>query len=310
MSIVGSGSLAAAQGRQGGAAPAGPPATARSAAPVDLTGQWVSVVTEDWRWRMVTPPKGDFASLPLNAEGRKVAMAWDLDADNKAGNQCKAYGAGGILRIPGRIRISWQDDATLKLETDAGQQTRLYRFVQATPGAIVPALSAGSASAPLAPSAPSASASAPPAPSAPSASASAPLAPSAPPRTWQGDSNAQWYRQPQTRGLGFGGRGQLMGGSLRAVTRNLRAGYLRKNGVPYSENAVVTEAFYRHDEPNGDVWLTVTVIVEDPTYLNQPFITSTSFRKENDTSKWNPRPCDTAVPLEKPVQGRAGGPGE
>jgi hypothetical protein len=281
---LGVGSLAA-QGREGGAAPggrqggpAGPPPTARSAAPIDLTGQWVSVVTEDWRWRMVTPAKGDLASIPLNPEGRKVAMAWDLDADNKAGNQCRAYGVAGLLRIPGRIRLSWQDDATLKLETDAGQQTRLLRFVQPGPGAVVAALTAAS-----------------PAPAE---------------RTWQGESKAQWFRQPQSRGLGFGGRGQLMGGSLRVVTRNMRPGYLRKNGVPYSQDAIVTEAFQRHDEPNGDVWVTVTTIVEDPTYLNQPFITSTSFRKESDQSKWSPRPCETAAPLEKPVQGRAGGAGE
>ena len=134
---------AAPGGRQGGA-PAGPPPTARSAAPVDVTGQWVSVVSEDWRWRMVTPPKGDFASIPLNAEGRKVAMAWDLDADNKAGNQCRAYGAAGLLRVPGRIRLSWQDDATLKLETDAGQQTRLFRFVQPNVGGIATALTVAS----------------------------------------------------------------------------------------------------------------------------------------------------------------------
>ena len=124
-------------------------------------------------------------------------------------------------------------------------------------------------------------------------------------------SAAQWFRQPQSRGLGFGGRGQLQGGSLRAVTRHMRAGYLRKNGVPYSEDAVVTEAFHRHDEPNGDVWFTVTTIVEDPRYLTQPFITSTSFRKEADQSKWNPTPCQTAAPLEKPLPpARGGGPGE
>jgi hypothetical protein len=266
-----------AQGRGGGpAAPAGPPPTARSAAPIDLTGQWVSVVTEDWRWRMVTPAKGDFASVPLNDAGRKAAQAWDLDADNKAGAQCKAYGAGAIMRVPGRIRISWQDDATLKVETDAGQQTRLLKFVSAAPGAILPALSGAAAPAGE--------------------------------RTWQGESKAQWFRQPQSRGLGFGGRGQLTGGSLRVVTRNMRAGYLRGNGVPYSQDAVVTEAFHRHDEPNGDAWITVTTIVEDPANLNQPFITSSSFKKESDTSKWNPRPCATAAPLEKPVQGRAGGP--
>src|SRR5207237_4121701 len=72
----------AGRGRQ-----AGPPPTARASAPVDLTGQWVSIVTEDWRWRMVTPAKRDYAGVPLNAEGRKAADAWDLDADNAAGNQ-------------------------------------------------------------------------------------------------------------------------------------------------------------------------------------------------------------------------------
>ena len=108
--------------------------TARSAAPVDLTGQWVSVVTEDWRWRMVTPPKGDYASVPLNPEGRKAADAWDLSADNAAGNQCRAFGAAGLMRMPTRVRISWQDDNTLKLESDAGQQTRLFRFE--TPDAV------------------------------------------------------------------------------------------------------------------------------------------------------------------------------
>jgi hypothetical protein len=128
-------------------------------------------------------------------------------------------------------------------------------------------------------------------------------------RTWQGESVAQWYRQPQPRGLGFGGRGALPGGSLRVVTRNLRAGYLRANGVPYSENAVVTEAFYRHDEPNGDAWITVTTIVEDPQYLNQPFITSSSFKREADQSGWNPKPCATPAPLEPPVPAGRGGRG-
>jgi hypothetical protein len=233
-------------------------------------------VTEDWRWRMVTPPKGDYASVPLNAEGRKAADSWDLAGDNTSGNQCRAFGAAAIMRVPTRIRISWQDDTTLKLETDAGQQTRLFRFASATPG---PALAT------LAP--------------APAAGTE---------RTWQGQSAAQWVRQPQTRGLGFGGRGELTGGSLRVVTRNLRSGYLRTNGVPYSEDTSVTEAFHRHDEPNGDIWITVTTIVDDPKYLNQPFITSSEFKKEATTTKWNPTPCATPAPLEKPVQGRAGGP--
>jgi hypothetical protein len=258
------------QGRQGG-----PPATARSASPVDLAGQWVSIVSEDWRWRMVTPPKGDYPGVPLNPEGRKLADGWNLDADNAAGNQCRVFGAAGVMRIPMRIRISWQDDNTLKLETDAGPQTRLYRFQAPTPSGAI-ALASG------------------PAPAE---------------RTWQGVSSAQWFRQPQTRGLGFGGRGALPGGSLRAVTRHMRAGYLRKNGVPSSEDAVVTESFNRHDEPNGDVWITVTSIVEDARYLTQPFITSTSFRREADESKWNPTPCQTAAPLGKPLPPpRGGGP--
>ena len=71
-----------------------------------------------------TPPKGDVASVPVSAEGRKVAQGWDLAADNASGNQCKAFGVGGIMRQPGRLRISWQDDETLKLEFDAGTQTR------------------------------------------------------------------------------------------------------------------------------------------------------------------------------------------
>jgi hypothetical protein len=79
------------------------PQTARARGPVDFTGTWVSVVTEDWRWRMVTPPKDQSAaaSIPVNGEGRKVAQSWDLEADNKAGNQCKAFGVGGIMRQPG-----------------------------------------------------------------------------------------------------------------------------------------------------------------------------------------------------------------
>jgi hypothetical protein len=264
-------------GRQGGAPAgrqAGPPPTARASAPIDLTGQWVSIVTEDWRWRMVTPAKGDYASVPLNAEGRKVADGWDLAADNASGNQCRAFGAAAIMRVPTRVRISWQDDSTLKLETDAGQQTRLFRFASPTPAGVIPS---------------------PPVPVGA--------------RSWQGVSIAQWFRQPQTRGLGFGGRGALPGGSLRVVTRNLRAGYLRTNGVPYSEDAVVTEALHRHDEPNGDVYFTVTVIVEDTRYLTQPFITSSSFKREPDQSKWTPKPCQTLAPLEPPVKaGRGDGP--
>jgi len=109
--------------------------TPQALAPIDMVGQWVSVVTEDWRWRMVTPPKGDYSSVPLNAEGRRVADTWDPARDTADGNACKAYGAPGLLRIPGRLRISWQDPHTLKIETDAGQQTRLLHFDDPNPPA-------------------------------------------------------------------------------------------------------------------------------------------------------------------------------
>src|SRR5207249_190802 len=100
----------------------------RAAAPVDLTGYWVSLVTEDWRYRMITPKRGDHPSVPLNAEGVRVADSWDPAKDEAAGEQCRAYGAAGVMRAPGRIRITWQDDATLKIETEAGTQTRLIHF--------------------------------------------------------------------------------------------------------------------------------------------------------------------------------------
>ena len=105
--------------------PAQPP---KAAAPIDLTGYWVSIVSEDWRYRMVTPAKGVFDAVPLNAEGRKLGESWDPAKDEAAGEQCRAYGAGGIMRLPGRLRISWQDDTTLMVEADTGTQTRLLRF--------------------------------------------------------------------------------------------------------------------------------------------------------------------------------------
>ena len=243
-------------GRAGGrGAPPGPPPTPQAQAPIDLTGYWVSVVTEDWRWRMLTPQKGDYASVPLNAEGQRVAGMWDLEKDKGDGNLCRAYGAAGLLRLPLRIHITWQDANTLKLETDSGQQTRLFLF--APPTGV-----AGE-------------------------------------RTWQGRSIARWFKQQQLEGLGFGGRGgSLAGGNLRVTTTNMRSGYLRKNGVPYSEDAMLTEYFNRHDEPNGDRWITVTRVVEDPKYLTMPFITSESFKKEPDASKWHPTPCQVDPPRQ------------
>ena len=122
-----------AQGGRGGRG--GPPPSPKAAAPVDLTGYWVAVVVEDWRYRMLPPEKltaaptlGARVNIPMNAEARKIALAWDPAKDEAAGEQCRGYGAPNIMRIPGRIHITWQDDQTLKLETDAGTQTRLFEF--------------------------------------------------------------------------------------------------------------------------------------------------------------------------------------
>jgi hypothetical protein len=239
-----------ASAQRGAGAAAGTP---RERALLDLTGQWVSVITEDWRWRMVTPPVGDAASVPLNPDGRKVAAAWNLAADRKQGALalCRAFGPPGLIRQPGRIRISWEDDDTLLLAFDAGMQTRRFQF-----GAVT----------------------------------------RAGPRSLQGRSEARWFRQPQNRGLLSRGR-QTPGGSLEVVTTNMQAGYLRPNGIPYSDRAVVREFFDSFTLPDGGgTWLIVTTVVEDPQFLTQEFVISSQFKKESDTSGWRPRPCDIAAP--------------
>ena len=245
----------AAQGGRGG--PTDSPRSPRAAAPVDLTGVWVSVVTEDWQWRMVTPKKGDAESVPLNDEGRRVLNLWEPSMDGR----CEAYGAGGVMRMPGRVRISWQDDATLKVETDAGSQTRLLRFRAAASGN----------------------------------EAGRRRAPAVPRPTLQGQSVAEWLGGGAGNIDPFTGRGDGPGaqrwGALKVVTTNLLPGWLRRNGVPYSENAIITEHFTRFTHPQAGDWFVVTTTVEDPTYLATPFTTSSNFRKEPDASKWRPSAC-------------------
>jgi hypothetical protein len=260
-------------------APPAPPRTPRTIAPVDITGYWVALITEDWRWRMLTPPKGDYASVPINDEGRRVADSWNLAKDEAGGLACKPYGVGNIMRMPGRMHITWQDDTTLKLEFDAGTQTRLLNFADK---AVAKA-----------------------------------------PKTWQGYSAANWEIAGQSVAVdrngipvappaggrggrgGGGGRGAAppRGGSLHVVTTNFREGYLRKNGVPYSDNASITEYFDKvGPEPNGDIVLLVRTVVEDPKYLQVPFITSTHFKLEKDGAKWNPSPCKIDPPVEVPAK--------
>ena len=244
--------------RPGGAAPAQPPPAPRAAAPIDLTGYWVSIVTQDWRWRMVTPRKGDYDGVPLTPEGRAVADTWDPAKDEAAGEQCRSYGAPVVMYNPTRLHITWQDDSTLKVETDAGMQTRLFRFGENKEPADAP-------------------------------------------RTWQGVSVAQWQTprgnvplllRPAERSADAPAVVPT-GGSLRVVTTNLRAGYLRKNGVPYSENAVLTEHFDLYKQPNGEELLTVTTLVEDPQYLRTTRLVAPVFKKEPNGAKWDPTPCSS-----------------
>ena len=224
-----------AQGR-GGAPP-----SAKAAAPIDITGNWVAVISEDWRWRMVTPARGDYASIPLTKEGKRVADTWDPQKDEVAGEQCRSYAAPGLMRLPIRMHITWQDDNTLKMETDLGMQTRSFHFGNwKSPGGEP---------------------------------------------TWQGDSKANWE---VARGAGSG---SSPGGSLTVVTTHMRAGYMRKNGVPFSANAVLTEYFDLAKESNGEQWLVDTIILDDPLNLQVPWTTPIQYKKEPDGSKWDPTPC-------------------
>jgi hypothetical protein len=233
--------------------PAAPPKTAKEAAPVDLTGYWVSIITEDWRWRMVTPIKGDYASIPLNAEARKVGDTWDPAKDEAAGQQCKSYGAPALMRIPGRIHITWQDDNTLKIDTDAGKQTRTLHFGAGTPPNT--------------------------------------------PASLQGYSIAKWESagQPLATLNNGGAPGALppgnSGRSLEVLTTRLLPGYLRKNGIPYSANTVLNEYYDYHKGPGAMEWITITTVVQDSTYLNTNWVTSTDFRKQPNDANWNPQAC-------------------
>ena len=93
------GSTAVRAGQQGGA----PARSPREMAPIDLTGYWVSYVTENWRYRMVTPAKGEYRRIPASPAALPLINAWDPAADERAGNQCKSYAAAAILSVPGRL---------------------------------------------------------------------------------------------------------------------------------------------------------------------------------------------------------------
>ena len=275
-----------AQGGQAAPPPYTPPPAPRAQAPIDLTGVWASAITEDWQWRMMTPARGDFIAVPLNADGDKIGKAWDPAADVANKNECKPFGAAGILRLPTRVRFEWVDDKTLKMDMDLGTQTRLLHFDKSPPTGertwqgyanaewidLPPPARGrgGGAAVPL-----------PPAGAAPAGSA-------------RGGTPAQGDAAAGGRGGGrAAGRGApppAPSGGLKVVTTHLREQYLRRNGVPVSENAIVTEYFDVVASPTGENWLIVKTVVDDPRYMTQSYIVSSQFKKEPDAAKWNPTP--------------------
>ena len=125
--------LAAAAPRAQRGGPPAPARTPQQMAPFDPTGYWVALVSDEWRYRMLTPPKGNVDYVPVNAEGRNVANAWDPAKDEASGEQCRAYGAGGVMRLPVRLHVTWSDERTLRMDIDAGTQTRTFHFGAAAP---------------------------------------------------------------------------------------------------------------------------------------------------------------------------------
>jgi len=271
-----------------GQAGRGAPPTAKSSAPIDLTGYWTAVVSEDWRLRMLTAPKGDFGvgapgavtrpgqtayglgpnpsdggSIPYKVKGAHAALEWDAAKDEAEGNQCKAYGAIGIMRQPTHLHITWQNDNTLRIDADRGTQTRLLHFIPPPPGGQMNYQNGIYSPA------------GPPKFDAPSGTAA----------SWQGYSAALWIT------MGGDRDGYDRSGSLKAVTSHLKAGYYWKNGMPYTENAILTEHYRTLELPDGSVWIVVVEVVDDSEYLTQPFVVNYHFKRLSDGSLWRPTPC-------------------
>ena len=255
----------AAQGP--GAAQGGASGTARATAPYDMTGYWVSEVTEKWRYRMVVPDKGDYVKVPLNPEGRTVADAWDPARDQASGEECRSYGAAAILQVPGRLHIYWQDDSTLRLDTDSGMQTRWFRFGGSPSQNETPSWQGHSVA------------------------------------MWGGGEPRD--RRDGQGGPVQDSTGRLVVAEglqreadyLKVVTSRMRPGYLQKNGAPYSGDALLEEYFDTFSDPyTRNTWLVVTTVVTDPQYLIEPLIMHAHFKKIPDGSGWDPTPCRADEP--------------
>jgi hypothetical protein len=242
------------------------PSTARAAAAFDMTGYWVSEVTEKWRFRMIVPDRGDYTQVPLNPAGRKIADAWDPARDESAGEACRSYGAAGLLQVPGRLHVTWQDDNTMRLDTDSGTQTRLFRFAATTPSSGAPTWQGQSVA------------------------------------VWGGTEPRD--RRDGQGGPATDDEGNLLVARerrspdyLKVTTTRMRPGYLQKNGVPYSGNAQAEEYFDLFTDPyTRNTWLLVTTVVTDPQYLNEPLIMHSHFKKLPDASGWDPTPCRANEP--------------
>ena len=234
----------------GAAAAPKPTPEAQTPRGFDLPGYWVSIVTQNWRFRMVVPGKGEYVEIPINLKAKQFADAWNPAADEAAGKQCEAYGAAAIMRVPERLHVSWQDANDLRVDTDAGMQTRVLHF----------------------------------APSAADASA---------PASWQGYSVAHWetHRAAGPPGPAGAAQAQREYGGMQVMTNHMLPGLLRKNGIPYSDKAQMSEYWEVNGEPDGDQWLTVTTELTDPEYLQTAFYFTSIFQKEPDGSKWDPTPC-------------------
>jgi len=215
-----------------------------------IEGQWVAIVNEDWLWRMKTPDKGDFTSIPYNARAREVGNEWDPSMDGS----CLAYGAAGIMRQPMRIRVDWESDSVIRLQTDYGQQTRRFIFNQ------------------------------PPAANTQNSLQGYSLA------SWKYDAISG--PAGAFAGGGAAANNGPRHGSLKVETTHLIPAWLRNNGAPVSGNARVTEYYDVFEGPGGIDWLVATVVVSDPEYLNTDFVTSSHFRRETDRSGWDPQPCN------------------
>ena len=280
--LAGSSAIRAQTGRAAAAA------SAKASAPIDLTGYWTAVVSEDWRLRMLTAPRGDFGvgapgavtrpgqtayglgpnpsdggSIPYRVNGARAALEWDPAKDEAEGNQCKAYGAIGVMRQPTHLHITWQDDNTLRIDADRGTQTRLLHFI--------PAVTNGQMNYQNGIYSPADS----PKFDAPQGTAA----------SWQGYSAALWVT------MGGNYEGYERSGSLKAVTSHLKAGYYWKNGMPYTRNAILTEHYRALELPDGSVWIVLIQIVDDGDYLTQPFVVNYHFKKLSDGSLWQPAPC-------------------